>query len=195
MKIIGLTGSIASGKSSTARMLKRLRIPVHDSDATAHALMGKDGVATPILRRIFPDCVNNDGGMDRKKLGRVVFEQQPDLRDVLESVLHPLIRDDANRFIRLCQRQRRRYCVIDIPLLFETQGENRFDRIWCMHLPRHTQIRRLMRRRDMTEGKARSIINSQWPQWKKTRSADLVLRSTRGYNHVVRKIKAQLRNA
>lgn len=191
MKIIGLTGSIASGKSTTARMLRRLRIPVFDSDAAAHDLMGKGGAAHPILCDVFPDCVDEDGSINRKKLGQKVFEDVPEFKPVLEGILHPLIRLATNRFIQTCQRQRRRACVIDIPLLFETGAEDRFDVIWCQSVPKTVQMRRL-RGRGITTRKANAILKAQMPQRQKIRRSDLVLNSARGYNHVMRHIKTAI---
>lgn len=193
MKIIGLTGSIASGKSTMTRMLKRMRIPVHDSDACVHHLLKPNGQATTIIGALFPDCCDKKGGIDRQKLGQLIFEDQPELRPLVESILHPLVRQETNHFINLCQRQRRKICVVDIPLLFETNSANRFDSIWCLTVPKTVQKRRLMARAYMTPAKSRAILRAQWPQRKKTIASDLVFPSARGYNHVIRKIKSVLR--
>lgn len=189
MKIIGLTGSIATGKSTTARMLKRLRIPVHDADQCVHELMSPNGRATGIILDLFPDCADDNGGVDRTKLRQIVFEDKPEYRKVIESILHPLVRDSANQFIRNNQRNRRKICVLDIPLLFETNGADRFDEIWCNTAPNTLQKTRLMHRNHMTLAQANSIIKTQMPQAEKIRHSDVTITSARGYNFVARLLR------
>lgn len=189
MKIIGLTGSIASGKSTTSRMLKRMRIPVHDADQCVHDLMARNGAATPIILDIFPQSADDHGGIDRGKLRDIVFKDNPEHRAVLESILHPMVRESANRFIRNHRRNRRKICVLDIPLLFETNGQGRCDAVWCTSAPRSTQKHRLMRRNNMTAATAAAIIKAQWPQAEKIRRSDQVIPSARGRNFVARLLR------
>ena len=187
MKIIGLTGSIATGKSTAARMIRRRRLPVHDADAVVHQLMKPRGAAFDLIAEIFPEVIDEDGRINRTVLGRLVYED-PNKKAALEAILHPMVRESGNAFIRKCQRQRRKYCFLDIPLLFETGGENRFHKILCMSAPSYVQRRRAMARSGMTREKLDAIIASQLPQRAKLRMSDYVINSAQGLNKLTRKI-------
>lgn len=119
MERIGLTGSIGMGKSTTAAMLRHLRVPVFDADAVVHELTGPGGAAVPAIAAIFPSAVR-DGAVDRQVLGGIVFADRAALRR-LEGVLHPLVGRARGRFLRRHRRARRRSVVFDVPLLFEME--------------------------------------------------------------------------
>jgi dephospho-CoA kinase len=179
MKIIGLTGSIGMGKSTAARMCRRLGIPVHDADAAVHRLMGKGGRAVAAIGQAFPGTVVA-GRVDRPALGAKVFGHPADLRR-LEKILHPLVQADAQRFIRRQRARREQLVVLDIPLLFETGGERRCDVVIVVTAPRFLQRARVLARPRMTATRLAEIEALQMPDIEKRRRADFVIETGHGY--------------
>jgi len=116
MVVLGLTGSVGMGKSTAARMLRRLRVPVHDADAEVHRLLGPRGRAVSAVGRAFPGVAKGDR-IDRPALGRLVFDAPAALKR-LEGILHPQVRSAQCRFLAAWRRRRAPVAVLDIPLLF-----------------------------------------------------------------------------
>lgn len=191
MKLIGLTGSIAMGKSTAARLLRRLGLPVYDADATIHHLTGPGGRALAAIAALFPDCVG-PGGVDRARLGPRVFADPQALRQ-LEGILHPLARAEQARFVGRMRRARRRAVVLDIPLLFETADLRRFDAVWVVSAPKFLQRQRVLRRPGMSAGKFRQILARQMPDARKRRLADAVIPSGLGVAVTCRALRRALR--
>ena len=193
MLIVGLTGSIATGKSATAAMLRRLNFQVHDSDKAAHKLMGPGGRAVDDIMSLFgSEVVNMASGVNRICLGNIVFAD-PAKRVLLEQILHPLIREQKQRFIQQNRLKRRKAVFLDVPLLFETGGDRDCDRVITLWCPAFLQSARALRRRGMTEEKLSSVVNAQWPQSKKCHLADLALPSSLGQAETFRRLKRWLR--
>jgi len=174
MRVIGLTGSIGMGKSTTAQMLRRLGVPVHDADATVHRLTGPGGRAVPAIAARFPGVVDANGAVDRKRLGARVFGDAAALKD-LEGILHPLVRDEERRFRQRNRRLGKRVVVVDIPLLFETGGEKRCDAVWVASAPAAIQAQRVLRRPGMTRDRLAAIRVRQTPDAAKRKRADMVI--------------------
>ena len=193
MLIVGLTGSIATGKSTVTEMLRKLNFQVHDSDKTAHQLLGPGGCAVDDIVSFFgAEMVNTASGINRTRLGDVVFAD-PAKRVLLEQILHPLIKERKRRFIQHNRRQRRKVVFLDVPLLFETGGDRDCDfviTVWC---PTFLQTARVLRRRGMTEEKLSSVIGAQWPQSEKCFLSDLALPSSLGQAETFRRLKRWLR--
>ncbi len=146
MLIVGLTGSIATGKSAVATMLRRLNFPVHDSDKAAHQLMTPGGSAVKDIISLFgPNVSNMASGVNRIRLGNMVFAD-PAKRVLLEQILHPLIREQKERFIQHNKLQRRKAVFLDVPLLFETGGDCECDRVITVWCPAFLQTSRALRR-------------------------------------------------
>ncbi|HVO14409.1 MAG TPA: dephospho-CoA kinase [Alphaproteobacteria bacterium] len=173
MRILGLTGSIGMGKSTAAAMLRRLGVPVFDSDAAVHRLLAKGGAAVPKIRAAFPDAVK-DGAVDRQTLGARVFADPAALRR-LESIVHPLVRREEARFLRAAGRRRTPLVVLDIPLLFESRGEGRCDATLLVSAPRAVQEARVLGRPGMTRAKLAGIRSQQMPEAQKRRRADFIV--------------------
>lgn len=173
MKILGLTGSLAMGKSTAAQALRRMGIPVHDADRQVHRLLARGGDAVAAVERGFPG-VTREGGIDRQALGRKVFADPVALRR-LEAILHPLVRKAERRFLARCRRERRRLAVLDIPLLFETGGDRRCDAVLVVSAPRRVQLARALRRPGMTMAKLAGVEARQMPDVEKRRRADAVI--------------------
>ncbi len=178
MHILGLTGSIATGKSTAAAMLKRLGIPVYDADATVHALLGTAGPTVSAIAELFPGTVV-DGIIDRAALGARVFRDLAGLRQ-LEGILHPLVRYAEQRFLRHAAIRHTTLVVLDVPLLFETCGEQRCDATIAMTAPRFLQTQRALRRAGMTPGRLEAIRARQTPEAEKRRLAGFVISSGLG---------------
>jgi dephospho-CoA kinase len=189
MRVIGLTGSIGMGKSTTARMLRRLGVPLHDADAAVHRLTAPGGPAVAAIGARFPGVVDETGAVDRKRLGACVFGDTAALKD-LEAILHPLVRDAERRFLQRARRARKAVVAIDIPLLFETGGENRCDAVWVASAPPTIQSQRVLRRPGMSRVRLEAIRARQIPDAVKRKRADLVIPTGLGmrfaWNRVVR---------
>jgi len=169
---LGLTGSIGMGKSEAARMFRRLGVPVFDSDATVHQLLGPGGRAVAAVAAAFPGVVKNDA-VDRAALGAAVFGRPADLRR-LEGILHPMVRATRDRFLRQAQARRDRLVVFDIPLLFETGGERNCDAVIVVTAPPFVQRARVLGRPGMSPEKFSAILDQQVPDVEKRRQADFI---------------------
>ena len=172
---IGLTGSIACGKSTVSAYLRNLGIPVVDADAISHALTAPGGCALPKLRAAFGDSIFDGDILNRRALGSLVFSD-PALLERLNAVLHPLIIAEIHAQLDELDRQHP-LVVGDIPLLFECGMERLFDRIWVVSVPLNVQIARIMERDHLTEAEALKRIGAQMPLSEKEARADAVILS------------------
>jgi dephospho-CoA kinase len=173
MVIVGLTGSIGMGKSTAARMLRQMRVPVYDADAAVHRLQAPGGLALPPIEAAFPGVVKN-GVLDRQALGARVFGNKEALRK-LEAIVHPLVAQQQRMFIRRAAARREPVVVLDIPLLFEGMGERRVDGVLVVSAPAFLQRRRVMARPGMTAAKFAGILKQQVPDAVKRRKATVVI--------------------
>jgi dephospho-CoA kinase len=187
MIVVGLTGSIGMGKSVLARQLRSLRIPVHASDDAVHRLLARGGAGVKPVARAFPAALKG-GAIDRKILGEIVFAD-PAARRKLEKILHPLVRRASNEFIRAQRKLGRKMVVLDIPLLFETGQEGRFDHIICVTAPQFVQKRRVLSRKNMTPKRLRAILALQTPDRVKRAKSDTVINTAHGYSHTRNELK------
>lgn len=161
MRIIGLTGSIASGKSTVTRALRDLGVPVIDADAIVHDLQRP---GTPVLAAIAhefgPEVIRADGSLDRAALGGIVF-RNPARRQDLEAIVHPAVRAEIQSEIERCRAEGRPVVVLDIPLLFESGWERSVDEVWVVYVDPATQRIRLMNRDGLTPEEADRRIAAQ----------------------------------
>ena len=194
MLIVGLTGSIATGKSTVAAILRRMNFKVHDSDKAAHQLMAPGGHAVEKIISLFGSKVGNmTSGIDRLHLGNLVFSD-PVKRDLLEKIMHPLIYERKQQFIQHNRRHRKKAVFLDVPLLFETGGDRDCDRVITLWCPAFLQSARALRRRGMTEEKLSSILNAQLAQLDKCQLSDLAIPSSLGQAETSRRLKRWLRS-
>ncbi|MCH2393525.1 dephospho-CoA kinase [Oceanibaculum sp.] len=191
MFILGLTGSIGMGKTSAARSLRRLGVPVHDADATVHRLLGAGGKAVPAIQRLFPRAVEN-GAVNRRTLGGIVFADPAALRQ-LEAVLHPMVREAERTFLKRMRRRHQPLVVLDIPLLYETGGAARMDAVVVVSAPALLQARRVLARPGMTPEKFAQILRQQTPDAEKRRRADFVVTTGLGHDRSLRQLKRIVR--
>jgi dephospho-CoA kinase len=176
MIIIGLTGSIGMGKTTTAKLFEAEGVPVADSDAIVHALYV--GKAAPLIEAIFPGVVV--GGMvDRSKLSTHVIGK-PDAMKKLEAIIHPLVRQAQEQFLATAKSSGAKFAVLDIPLLFETHAEKRVDKIVVVTAPAHVQRERVLARPGMTAEKFEAILARQMPDTEKRKRADFVIDTSYG---------------
>tara|TARA_B100000686_G_scaffold342653_1_gene422220 strand:- start:1214 stop:1825 length:612 start_codon:yes stop_codon:yes gene_type:complete len=179
MIVLGLTGSIGMGKTTVARMMGDMGIPCHDADAAVHALLGPNGGAVKSVGEIFPDVIENTdppGGpyVNRQKLGQIVFQDDDELKK-LEAILHPLTIDASREFIEDCRSKDLEFALLDIPLLFETGGQNRVDVTLCVTAKAETQRARVLARPNMTVEKFEQILARQMPDAKKRELSDYII--------------------
>jgi dephospho-CoA kinase len=186
MFVLGLTGSIGMGKSTTAEMFRAQGIPVHDSDAAVHALYR--GAAAPLVEAAFPGTLR-DGAIDRAVLGARVLNDKAALAR-LEAIVHPLVRAGRARFVAEAKTAGADLIVLDIPLLFETGCENEVDAILLVTAPEAVQKARLATREGMTEAKLAAIIAKQMPDADKRRRADFILDTSLGHDAVAARVGA-----
>lgn len=186
-RILGLTGSVAMGKSTAARMLNGLGCRVHDADAVVHALMAPGGAAVGPVSAAFEGVLAADGGIDRQALGRQVLSQPAELRR-LEAIVHPLVTAERERFMRRTGRKGAPI-VLDIPLLFETGSQKSCDMVAVVSAPAFVQRQRFLARSGATEEKFRAILAQQVPDAAKRRLADHVVPSGLGKAATLRALR------
>jgi dephospho-CoA kinase len=185
--ILGLTGSIGMGKSTTAAMFRAEGVPVHDADAAVHALYR--GKAVGPVEGAFPG-VAPGGAIDRERLAaRVVGDV--DAMGRLEAIVHPLVRDEERAF--LAAHGGAPVVVLDIPLLFETRGENRCDAVALVTAPAEVQRARVLARPGITAARFEALLARQMPDAEKRRRAHFLVETGRGFGHARSAVRAILR--
>lgn len=175
--ILGLTGSIAMGKSTASSLFRAFGVPVFDADAAVHGLFVPGGAAVGPVLNAFPDCADGRGGIDRKALGKEVFDNPPALKR-LEQIVHPMVRAVQRHFLvnQAADRRRRRSLVVmDIPLLYETGGDRLMDAVAVVSAPAFLQAQRVLRRPGMTKARLAAILARQMPDLVKRKRADFVI--------------------
>lgn len=193
MRILGLTGSIGMGKTVAAGLLRRLRVPVHDADAEVHRLLGPNGAAVPAIAAAFPGVVR-DGAIDRAKLGAQVFGPgHGEALRRLERIVHPLVRRAAGRWLARQARRRVSVVVLDVPLLFESGADRRYDGVIVVSAPAFLQRQRVLRRPGMTPERFAEIGRRQLPDRFKRIRADRVVTSGLGKRTTWRGLRRALR--
>jgi len=191
MIVIGLTGGIGMGKSTVAAQLAALGAKICNADAIVHKLLAKGGAAVEEVGKSFPGAVKN-GAVDRGGLSELVFKDKGKLK-LLERILHPLVVAEENRFIGKERRLGAKIVVLDIPLLFETQGEERCDMVIVAGAPPFIQKQRVMKRPNMTEQKFKAIVRSQMPEYEKRNRADRVIQTGLGKGHSFKNVALLVR--
>jgi dephospho-CoA kinase len=189
MFVIGLTGSIAMGKTTTARLFAEEGVPVHDADAAVHRLY--EGEASGQIEAAFPGSTRH-GRVDRAALGKQVVGDPPALRR-LEAIVHPLVRNAEHKFLKDAERSGAKVVVLDIPLLFETGGDSRVDATVVVSAPEAHQRERVLARGVSVE-QLEALLVRQMPDAEKRRRADFVVDSGQGIEHARTQVR-QILNA
>lgn len=194
MLVLGLTGSIGMGKSTTAQMFRDEGVPVYDADAEVHALYR--GAAVAPIETAFPG-VTDSGAIDRQKLRERVLGD-PEALKRLETIVHPLVGEARDAFLRAAKKRGELVVVLDIPLLFEVGADRMVDRVLVVSAPESVQKDRVLARPGMTEAQFSAIVDKQVPDAEKRRRADAVIDTGSGMDAArdqVRKIVADARAA
>jgi dephospho-CoA kinase len=191
MVVIGLTGSLGMGKTTTSRFFAEAGVPVYDADETVHRLYA--GEAAAPIEAAFPGTTG-EHGVDRAKLAQAVLGDAAALAR-LEAIVHPLVRREELRFLEAAQGVGARVAVLDIPLLFETGGDRRVDAVVVVSAPAEIQRARAFERPGMTEEKFRALVAKQVPDEEKRRRADFVVDSSKGQDYARTQVHAILRQA
>ena len=191
MVVIGLTGSLGMGKTTTSRFFAEAGVPVYDADATVHRLYAGEAVA--LIEAAFPGT-SGEHGVDRVKLAQAVLGDAAALAR-LEAIVHPLVRREELHFLEAARKAGARVAVLDIPLLFETGGDRRVDAVVVVSAPADMQRARVFERPGMTEEKFRALIAKQIPDEEKRRRADFVVDTSLGYDSARAQVHAILRQA
>ena len=186
--VVGLTGSIGMGKTTTANMFRGLGIPVFDADAAVHRLYGPGGLAVPLLAEAFPGCASHEAGTDRAALASFLAKDAGALLR-LERIVHPLVAKEQRKFIDEAERNGEGIVVLDIPLLFETGGHKGLDAVIVVSAPEDVQRSRVLGRPGMTEDKLLRLLARQMPDAEKRAQAHFVVETDRGFDHAFEQVR------
>ena len=191
MIILGLTGSIGMGKSTTAKLFEEAGVPVYDADASVHRLY--EGEAAPAIEAAFPGTTV-DGKVDRNKLSAKVVHDAAAMKR-LEQLVHPMLGASRQKFFDDAERSGAPVVVVDVPLLFETGGEKRVDAVVVVTTTPEIQRERILARDNMTGEKLDAILARQLPDAEKRRRADFVVDTSHGLDPVRLRIRDILEQA
>jgi dephospho-CoA kinase len=191
MLLLGLTGSIGMGKSTTAKLFAEAGVPVYDADAAVHMLY--EGEAVPAIEAAFPGTTA-DGKVDRNKLSAQVVHDPAAIRQ-LEQIVHPMLGASRQKFLDDAERSGAPVAVVDVPLLFETGGEKRVDAVVVVTTTPEIQRQRILARDNMTGEKLDAILARQLPDAEKRRRADFVVDTSHGLDPVRIRIRDILTEA
>ncbi len=197
MIVLGLTGSMAMGKSTVGAMLETLGISVHESDHAVHELLGLDSPARPAFASEFPPYEfpqlydRKTKEINRKELGALVFNDE-EKREALENILHPFVHQKQDQFIRQQMSKGHEIVCLDIPLLFETEAQRHVDYTLVVSAPYSVQQQRAMSRPNMSEEKFHAILERQMPDKEKCARADYVIKTGLGRAYSMKSLKLTL---
>jgi dephospho-CoA kinase len=186
MIVLGLTGSIGMGKSTTAKLFEEAGVPVYDADATVHMIY--EGEAAPAIEAAFPGATSG-GKVDRARLSAQVVHD-PAAMKRLERIVHPMLRAYHQKFLDDAEQSGAPVAVVDVPLLFETGGEKRVDAVVVVTTTPEIQRERILARDDMTDHKLDALLARQLPDAEKRKRADFVVDTSHGLDPV----RARLRD-
>jgi len=185
MRILGLTGSIGMGKSTTAKLFAEAGVPVYDADATVHKIY--EGEAVPAIEAAFPGTTA-DGKVDRAKLAAKVVHD-PAAMMQLEAIVHPMLRAYHQKFLDDAEKSGATVAVVDVPLLFETGGDKRVDAVVVVTTSSENQRERILARGTMTSEALDSILARQMPDEEKRGRADFIVDTSHGLDPVRERIR------
>jgi dephospho-CoA kinase len=191
MRVLGLTGSIGMGKSTTAKLFMEAGVPVYDADATVHMIY--EGEAAPLIEAAFPGTTEN-GKVDRARLSAHVVHDAAAMKK-LEQIVHPLLGAYHRKFLEDAERSGAPVAVVDVPLLYETSGEKRVDAVIVVTTDPEQQRKRILARDNMTAEKLDAILARQLPDAEKRKRADFVVDTSHGLEPVRERIREILAEA
>lgn len=190
MIVVGLTGSIGMGKSTTAALFAEAGAPVYDADAEVHRLYARGGAAVAPVEATFPGVVK-DGAIDRRRLSERVLHD-PEALARLNKIVWPLMRDVREAFFQRARDAKAEIVVLDIPLLFESGGDKTLDAVVVVSAPAEIQRERVLARQDMHKDKFAAILAAQTPDAEKRARADFVIDTSVSVEDARRQVQAVL---
>jgi len=191
MIIIGLTGSIAMGKSATANIFNSYGVPIFNADSCVHKLLGANGKLVSIIGKTFPGTLEKQTNIkyiNREKLGRIVFNNKKN-RQALEQIIHPQVGIERKKWKEWAERERFKAICYDIPLLFETNGEKSCNIIVVVSAPFFIQQQRALNRPYMNKKKFYNILKTQLSDKEKRKRADFIVNTGIGYRYTRNQVK------
>ena len=191
MIIIGLTGSLAMGKSATSQIFNSYGVPVFNADKCVHQLLGPNGKLVSIIGTMFSETLvttNNIEYIDRVKLGSIVFKDKKKRRE-LEDIIHPQVGIERKKWKEWAERNKFKAICYDVPLLFETQGEKFCNVVVVVSAPFFIQKQRALGRKNMTTQKFNNILKNQISDKEKRKRADFIVNSGIGYRFTRNQVK------
>jgi dephospho-CoA kinase len=191
MIVLGLTGSIGMGKTTTAQMFRDAGVPVYDADAAVHALYQPGGQAVAPIAEAFPGVVGATGAVDRLAL-RTALGTDAAAWKRLESIVHPLVQHAQTAFLAKARDEGRTVVVLDIPLLFENGGEKMVDAVVVVSAPKAVQRERVLARPGMTPEALNAILAKQTPDAEKRAKADFIINTGLGLDEARQQVRALL---
>ena len=171
--ILGLTGSIGMGKTTTAKMFAKYGIPVWEADTSVHKLYSKEGEAVELFKEKFPSSIVNNE-VNRAELKKLINDDERNLKTI-ETLIHPLVSNDRKRFVKAAEKKNIPLIVLDIPLLFEKGHEKSVDYIVVVSVTKETQRKRVLKRNAMTPEMVEKILKIQMSDAEKRQKADFVI--------------------
>ncbi|MBQ9762886.1 MAG: dephospho-CoA kinase [Phascolarctobacterium sp.] len=192
MKIIGLTGGIASGKSTVASELRKKNVPVFDADEVSRNAVAKGSKGLALVAEAFgTEYLTADGEMDRAKISQLVFSDKEALK-TLEGILHKIVWDEAEAFLAAAIEKNEKLAVLDVPLLIECKWHERVDCVWLVAVSKEQQIKRAMIRSGMTEEEVKARIAAQMSLEDKKKFADVVLDNSGALEETLLQVQEEL---
>lgn len=189
--IYGLTGSIASGKSTILNIFKNLGYEVIELDKIGHSLLFNEDIKKEILEKIDFKILNEKNEIDRKKLGKIVFSDKNKL-EILNKIMHKNILEIMENKINY-SKENNIDLIVEVPLLFELNLQNKFDKIILAYVDEKIQLNRIMKRDNKTEKEAKNVINSQMPQKEKIKKSDIIINTDKDiadiHNYIIKEFK------
>ncbi len=190
MIVLGLTGSIGMGKSTTARLFAQEGIPVFDADATVHQLYQDNEAVINAIEARFPG-VKASGKINRQALMKLIQGQKTALKD-LGKIVHPAVAEERRVWLQRAVKAGHNVVLFDIPLLFETGGEQSVDKVIVVSAPQKTQKQRVLSRPGMTEKRLAHILSHQTPDKEKRKRADFVINTSKGLEDAAQQVQSIL---
>ena len=191
MIVLGLTGSIGMGKSTTATLFAEEGVPVFDADAAVAQMYRPGGEAVPLIEHAFPGCTSDTAGVDRVKLS-TVLQADPAKFETLNAIVHPLVGAARRRFFHEAEQSGAEIVVLDVPLLFETGQHDQVHHVVVVSAPEAVQRERVLAREGMSVDKFEAILARQTPDAEKRSRADHVIDTSQGVEFARDQVRALL---
>lgn len=192
MIIIGLTGGIASGKSTVSNELRKLNIPIFDADEVSRNAVTKGSLGLQLVIEAFgQDYLTQDGEMDRAKVSQLVFANK-EARQTLEHIIHKIVWGEAETFLAKCREANANVAVLDVPLLIECGWHKNVDKVWLVAVDKRQQIERAMKRSGMTEVEVTARIDAQMSLDEKKKHADVIIDNSGSLNDTLIEVHNEL---